>query len=116
MMGLWNKNSTVVVKTPMRDGENVDGHKNQSQLFLEFSVREEMKSKQGINSRHQMLSLVDDESHMTHYIFFLSLALRDLKGKICYHLKYRPSPLAFLYNSLSYAAFSPVVSVLLFQM
>lgn len=74
-----------------------------------------MKSKQGINSRHQMLSLVDDESHMTHDIFFLSLAVRDLKGKVCDHLKYRPSALAFLYNSLSYTAFSPVVSALLLQ-
>lgn len=93
----------------MKDVKNVDGHKNQSQLFLEFSLREEMKSKQGINARPQMLSLVDKESHVTHYIFFLSSALRDLKGKVCAHLKYRPSPLAFLYNSLSYMAFSPVV-------
>lgn len=67
-----------------------------------------------------MLILLDDENHVTHYVFFLSLAVRNLKDKVCAQLKLKPLTLAFLYNYLSSLyytffftmALSPITSVI----
>lgn len=56
--------------------------------------------------------LLDDEIDVTHYVSLLSLAVRNLKGKVCAQLKQRPFTLAFLYNYLSsfyYMALLPLV-------
>lgn len=65
--------------------ENAYWHK--IRLLLEFSIRETIRSRHSITLKHSTCILIDADTHVTHSVSFISLAARNLRGKVCAQLK-----------------------------